>query len=144
MNFSILKGILIPVVTTFMGIVGTHLFYKSKLEKERKAGAKKILGEKIMNSFLKTRNFERQLRKFESVFFEGEKTVVDPNRVYPSIFYSLDNLNNFMNSLEDIIASEEAFLDMKSVAFLLAMQDYLTIFYTSSSAECSYPSIWYI
>lgn len=136
MNTKNIVTIIVPLLTGCIGVIITHIFYKSKLEKERKAGGRGLIGEKIMAALIAVRTFERELRTIESVYpDENGVDQIDTDRPFQAIFTSKEHFNNFFNELLDVLSKHEEYLDLKTVAFLLAMQDYQTKFYQNVVSE---------
>lgn len=85
-----------------------------------------MLSEKIAEAMLDVQKFERRIRIIESVSKDITEIDSAKAKVVPAIFYSKENLFEFQNDLSHVLAEHERYLDMKTVAFLIAMQRYLS------------------
>ena len=137
--------IIIAVMTisgTLLGIIVTHVLYRSKLRKDQKAGGEKVISEKIINSLFEVRNFELKLREIDIGDLEIFNKINPSNEslVYCSIFNSNPDLFEFQNKLGDVMREHELNLDRDSAAFLFVLQNYLSRlmvnFQSTNDEEC--------
>ncbi|MFB5518917.1 hypothetical protein [Enterococcus casseliflavus] len=102
------------------------------LRKQNKAGGEMVISKKITEALLIVQKFERQLRTIELMSSVNiEKIFTEESRHIPAIFFTKENLFDFQNELSSILRNQEQLLDMKTVAFLNAMEKYLTMFMVS-------------
>lgn len=128
-NIEVVIPILASIISAFGGVIITHLLYRTKLRKERKAGGEKVISEQIVKSLLAVRKFELKLRTFEVINIEGLSYIKNKSVAsgcYPEILDSKENLFAFQNELLFIIDKHQENLDYKSLGFLLTMQWYLS------------------
>lgn len=130
------------IAGTLLGILVTHLLYKSKLKKDQKAGGEKMISEKIVNSLFDVRLFELKLREIEigniEIFDSTNPTT--ESLTYCSVFNSNSDLFKFQNDLMETMKKHELNLDRESAAFLFVMQNYLAYlmmnFQSRNDQEC--------
>ena len=106
-------------------IVGFFL-NKLSLRDQNKAGGEMVLSSKITEALLDVQKFERQLRTIELVNLDKiDDAFGEDSKWIPAIFFKKENLFAFQNQLGDIIRENERFLDMRTIALLMAMERYL-------------------
>ena len=57
--FDVILKITIAIIGAVLGVIVTHIFYKSKLRKEQKVRFDGMIGERVANALLKIRDVEQ-------------------------------------------------------------------------------------
>lgn len=117
--YAALLGAILPGAISFIAL-------GHNLRKKNQAGGEKVIAEKIATALLAVRDLELKLRIFEIPSDVDIRVAINQGGVsIPAIFLNKEALIDFQNEFMSVWKSNEGYLDMTTVAFLLTMQAYL-------------------
>lgn len=98
---EIATNIIIAIISGSIGVILTHIFYKSKLKKEQKMRFQNVIGDRMAKSLMAVRDIELKANVIEvynienTIEEQGGKFDIAENAIYPSIMNDKKSLLDF-------------------------------------------------
>lgn len=121
-----LREIALVLLSVFL----THFFETSKLKKEQRIKFQETLGEKIAASLTAVRELVLKTKSIEAYDFEScqadDINAFKQFLLYPAFMNDGETLGNMFSEVLAARKTHEAYLDLKSAAYLYIFEKYLT------------------
>lgn len=129
---EIILKIIIAAISGFIGVMFTHIFYKSKLKKEQKVRFDNVVGDRIADSLIKIRDIELISSTIEIYDIngllskKGSKTdFLNEGPRYLAIFNDWKTYNDFMHKITEVRQTLERDVDCEVALYLVFIERYL-------------------
>lgn len=149
--FDVILKITIAIIGAVLGVIVTHIFYKSKLRKEQKVRFDGMIGERVANALLKIRDVEQialliDLYELNDIIdkHNDKFDFLNEGTKYLSIFNNWNSYNEFMNQIVDVRRNFEKDVDCETSLYLLFIERYLMqlgMYMKGFNDECLLPTL---